>query len=130
MGNPRQGSFVRPAAGLSQRHGRAGSADTYDTEVRSNPAVQEAVAVLNGCLRTSEAKALLFQGPFQRFSQLWASDLPAALQARPPLFNTLPNKLRTSSHLPGHVGMKVGLCCRLRCGCEHGQVLPYACRSS
>ena len=39
------------------------------------------MAVLNGCLRTSEAKALLFQGPFQRFAKLWASDLPAALQA-------------------------------------------------
>ena len=59
----------------------AGTAETYDAEVRSNPAVQEAVAVLNGCLRTSEAKALLFQGPFHRFAQLWASDLPAALQA-------------------------------------------------
>ena len=60
---------------------RAGSAETYEQEVQSNASVQEAVAVLNGCLRSSEAKALLFQGPYQKFSQLWASDLPAALQA-------------------------------------------------
>ena len=38
--------------------------------------------MLNASLRGSEAKAVLFQGPFQRFSSLWASDLPAALQVR------------------------------------------------
>ena len=38
--------------------------------------------MLNASLRGSEAKAVLFQGPFQRFSNLWASDLPAALQVR------------------------------------------------
>ena len=36
--------------------------------------------MLSACLRSSEAKAVLFQGPFQRFSNLWTSDLPAALQ--------------------------------------------------
>ena len=68
--------------------------------MRSNPAVQEAVAVLNGCLRTSEAKALLFQGPFQRFSQLWASDLPAALQAWPLCLAAIEGDSRTADSLP------------------------------
>ena len=58
----------------------AGSAETYEEATCSSPAVQEAMNVLNASLRGSEAKAVLFQAPFQRFSDLWASDLPAALQ--------------------------------------------------
>lgn len=55
-------------------------AGSYAGEVADLQDVQDAVSQLDTTLRSSETKAAGFSTSFQKFSALWKSDLPAALQ--------------------------------------------------
>ena len=55
-------------------------AGSYAVEVAALQDVQDATEQLDACLRGSEVKASGFSSAFHKFSTLWKSDLPAALQ--------------------------------------------------